>query len=230
MVSKSRTWTGRTGTLAAVAMFVTLAVSGAAAGAQTTTTTTTTTDQNCAVSTARIGSVDVTQFFGIRGGASGFAQNFGAPSSPTETVVQRCIRLEVDNPAPSDLLPVGGYVMSGFAFDPTTAPTAGPGLTSVQVFLDDPNQGGSIVGEARADSAATNTAGKGLGISSARGAAFGDQFASSGFRLTVQIPSSAAGNQHALFVLAQSTSGRVGTIAVPVIVGNLTPAAPTRTP
>jgi hypothetical protein len=210
-----------------VAVFATLAVSGAAAGAQTpaTATTTTTPDQNCAVSTARIGSVDVTEFFGIRGGASGFAQNFGVAD---QSVVQRCIRLEVDNPAPSDLLPVGGYVMSGFAFDPTTGPTAGSGITSVQVFLDDPNQGGSIVGEARADSSASP--GKGLGISSARGAAFGDQFATSGFRLTVQIPPSAAGNQHALFVLALATTGRVGTIAVPVIVGNLTPPGPTRTP
>ena len=220
----------RLGPLAALAMFAALAVSGAVAGAQTTAgaptgTPTTTPDQNCAVSTARIGSVDVTEFFGIRGGASGFAQNFGGPD---QTVVQRCIRLEVNNPAPSDLLPVGGYVITGFAFDPTTGASSGSGITSVQVFLDDPNQGGSIVGEARIDSA--TAAGKGLGIASARGAAFGDQFANSGFRLTVQIPSSAAGNQHALFVLAQASSGRVGTIAVPVIVGNLTPAAPTRTP
>jgi len=205
--------------LAAVALFATLAA--VSAGAQTTTP-----DQpNCAVSTARIGSVDITEFFGIRGGAAGFAQNFGTAD---QSVVQRCVRLEVDNPAPSDLLPVGGYVLAGLAFDPTAGASSGSGITGVQVFLDDPNQGGSILGEARADS--TSATARGLGLASARGATFGDQFANSGFRLTVQIPASAAGNQHALFVLAQASSGRVGTIAVPVIVGNLTPAAPTRTP
>jgi len=239
MFSKRRTASARLAPLVAIAVCAGLALGGAAAVAQTGPTgpsanpsasSTGSGDPNCAVSTARIGSVDVTEFFGIRGGASGFAQNFGASPGPgssapaAETLVQRCMRLEVDNPAPSDLLPVGGYVMSGFAFDPTS----GSGISSVQVFLDDPNQGGSIVGEARSDAPAT--AAKGLGIASARAAAFGDQFSSSGFRLTVQIPGSAAGNQHALFVLAQSSAGRVGTIAVPVIVGSLTPAVPTRTP
>jgi hypothetical protein len=207
----------------AIGVFATLALSGAAAGAQTSTPKPT--DQNCAVSTARLGSVDVTEFFGIRGGASGFAQNFGQPDA---AVVQRCIRLEVDNPAPGDLLPVGGYVMDGFAFDPTLDSSLAPGIRSVQVFLDDPNQGGAIVGDARADSPATT--GKGLGVSSARGAAFGDQFANAGFHLALQIPASATGSQHTIFVLASSSTGRVGTIAVPVIVGNLTPASPTRTP
>jgi hypothetical protein len=210
--------------LATLGVFVTLAVGGAVAGAQTSPggTAATPADPNCAVSTARIGSVDVTEFFGIRGGASGFAQNFGPPSSQATPLIQRCIRLEVDNPAPGDLLPVGGYVMAGFAFDPTTGSGQGSGITGVQVFLDDPNQGGAIVGGA--------TTSKDLGIVSARGAAFGDQFANSGFRVTAQIPASAAGSQHALFVLAQASSGRVGTVAVPVIVGNLTPAVPTRTP
>jgi hypothetical protein len=188
-------------------------------------------DQNCAVSTARIGSVDATEFFGIRGGAAGFAQNFGAAPSDAAagpTLAQRCIRLEVENPAPGDLLPVGGYVMRGFAFDPTTAADRGPGISSVQVFLDDPNQGGFIVGQTGADTAAR--VGTGFGLASARAAAFDDRFANSGFHLTVQIPPSASGSQHAVFVLALSRTGRVGSIAIPVIVGNLTPAVPTRTP
>jgi hypothetical protein len=221
MFAQVQTWPGRFVRMAALGTFATLAVGGAVAGAQTSPggASGNSADPNCAVSTARIGSVDVTEFFGIRGGASGFAQNFGAAD---QTFIERCIRLEVDNPAPGDLLPVGGYVMAGFAFDPTAGANQGAGITSIEVFLDDPNQGGAIVGQA--------VASKGLGISSARGAAFGDQFASSGFHLTTQIPSSAAGNQHALFVLALAGSGRVGTIAVPVIVGNLTPAVPTRTP
>ena len=118
--------------------------------------------------------------------------------------------------------------MGGFAFDPTTGSTHGSDISDIQVFLDDPNQCGAIVGEAIAGGAVAG--GKGFGIASARAAAFGEQFGSSGFRLTVQIPSSAAGSQHALFVLALSSAGRVGTVAVPVIVGNLTPAVPTRTP
>jgi hypothetical protein len=190
-------------------------------------------DQNCAVSTARIGTTDVTEFFGIRGGATSFAQSFGPASSegsttmPSQTVAERCLRLEVENPAPGDLIPVGGYVMGGFAFDPTVGAGQGSGISTVQVFLDDPNQGGAVVANA---SVGLGTSGMGLGLSSARGAAFGDQFANSGFHMTVQIPSSAAGSSHALFVVALTNSGRVGTVALPVVVGNLTPAVPTRTP
>jgi hypothetical protein len=152
-----------------------------------------------------------------------FCRLTGSPQS----LVQRCIRLEVENPAPGDLVPAGGYVMGGFAFDPTASASQGSGITSVQVFLDDPNQGGAVIGEA---TTAPSTTGTGVGLPSARGAAFGDQFANSGFHLTIQIPSSAAGSPHAVFVVALSSSGRIGTVAVPVVVGNLTPAAPTRTP
>jgi hypothetical protein len=190
-------------------------------------------EQNCAVSTARIGSVDVTQFFGVRGGATSFRDTFSGPSTsasasdPSDSLVLRCIRLEVENPTPGDMLPVGGYVLGGFAFDPTAAANQGSGISSVQVFLDDPNQGGSVVGEV---SATPDAIGKGFGLASAGGAAFGDQFANSGFRLTIKIPSSAAGSPHAVFVVANSSAGRIGTVALPVVVGNLTPPAPTRTP
>jgi hypothetical protein len=159
---------------------------------------------NCAVTTARIGTLDVTQLFGVR----------DPTMSPTA-----CLRLEVENPTPGDLVPVGGYVMGGFAFDPSS--TTGSGVTGVQVFLDDPNQGGSVIG---------STTPKTLGLASARAANFGDQFANSGFNLTVQIPASAGGATHAIFVVAQAATGSVGTVAVPVAVGNLTPAVPTRTP
>jgi hypothetical protein len=175
----------------------------------------------------------VTEFFGVRCGAASFRDNFGAQatqastSGPLQTQVERCIRLEVANPTPGDLIPVGGYVLSGFTFDPTAPTTQGSGISSVQVFLDDPNQGGSVVGEVSATSPAS---GKGFGLASAGGAAFGDQFGNSGFQLTVQIPSSAAGSSHAVFVVANSNAGRIGTVAVPVVVGNLTPAVSTRTP
>jgi hypothetical protein len=175
---------------------------GAVASAQTSATPSA---PNCAITTARIGTLDIIQFFGVR--------------DATTAQQSACLRLEVANPTPGDLVPAGGYVIGGFAFDP--ASTSGPGVTEVQVFLDDPNQGGSVIG---------STSAKGLGLSSSTAASFGDQFASSGFTLTVQIPTSAAGGPHALFIAAQANSGRVGTVAIPVVVGNLTPAVPTRTP
>ncbi len=232
MLSTNRTSLVSLAVVAAVATFGLLALvgGGGVAGAQgnPTTgggTTQSVPDLNCTVSTTRLGSVDVTQFFGVRGGATSFGANFSATSG--ETPVQRCIRLEVENPTPGDLIPVGGYVLGGFAFDPTADASQGSGITSVQVFLDDPNQGGSVVGGASAGSAAPV---KSFGLASARGAAFGDQFANSGFQVTAQIPSSAAGSPHALFIVALSSTGRVGTVVVPVVVGNLTPAVPTRTP
>src|SRR5437763_7014264 len=97
--------------VAAIGVFAILALGALGASAQTVPA-----PQDCAVSTARIGSVDVTEFFGIRGGAAAFDDVFGA------SVAQRCIRLEIENPSPADMLPVGGYVMSGFAFDPTASP------------------------------------------------------------------------------------------------------------
>jgi hypothetical protein len=221
--------------IAALSVFAALSLGSLVARAQTVTVTpagspAVASNPNCAVSTARIGNLDVTEFFGIGGGPASFAQHFGgspASSSDTLSLAQRCIRLEVENPAPGDLVPAGGYVISGFAFDPLTAPGQGPGITSVQIFLDDPNQGASLIGEA---SASTGSVGTGFGLASARGAAFGDQFSNSGFRLTIQLPSSAANSTHALYAVALSTTGRAGSVAVPINVGNLTPAAPTRTP
>jgi hypothetical protein len=238
MLFRGHTSSTRLMVLVSLGVFVTLVLGGASVGAQTNTgglggAPSVPSDQNCAVSTARIGGLDVTQFFGVRGGAASFAGSFAAsssqasPNGTTQSLVQRCIRLEVENPAPGDLVPAGGYVMGGFAFDPTVAPSQGSGISSIQVFLDDPNQGGAVIGGTRAGSGTSAT---GSGLPSDRGGAFGDQFANSGFHLTVQIPSSAVGSPHAMFVLALSSAGRVGTVAVPVVVGNLTPAVPTRTP
>src|SRR5438552_1887114 len=123
-------------------------VSGALVTAQTTPMLSAA-EPNCAVSTARIGTLDVTQFFGLAGGASGFSQTFGLANTQggasAESVAQRCMRVDVENPSPGDLVPVGGYVMGGFAFDPNA--TTGSGIRGVQVFLDDPNQGGAIIGQ-----------------------------------------------------------------------------------
>ena len=63
-----------------------------------------------------------------------------------------------------------------------------------------------------------------FGLPNGRAAAVADQFANSGFRVTIQIPASANGAGHALFVVTQSQDGnRVGEVAVPIAVGALTP-------
>ena len=177
---------------------------------------------NCAVTTVKLGGLNATEFFGLSGGPTGFSQSFGVQPGADSPSALRCIRLELDNPTPGDLVPIGGYVLQGFAFDPNTPAGMGSGLKGVQVFLDDPDQGGIAVGEAT-----TGAGGAGanqFGLPNGRAAAFGDQFANSGFRVTIQIPASANGAGHVLFVATQSQAGnRLGEVAVPIAVGALTP-------
>jgi hypothetical protein len=181
---------------------------------------------NSAVTTVRLGGLNATEFFGLSGGPTGFNQSCGVQPGGDKPLAQRCIRLELANPSPGDLVPIGCYVMEGFAFDPNSAAAQGSGIAGVQVFLDDPDQGGIFLGEATTSVTASTTAAAAnqYGMSNARAAAFGDQFANSGFRVTVQIPATANGAGHALVVSTRSTAGdRLGQIAVPVAVGALTP-------
>jgi hypothetical protein len=173
------------------------------------------------VTTVKLGGLSATEFFGLSVGPSGFNQSFGVQASADRPPAQRCIRLELDNPAPGDLVPIGGYVIEGFAFDPNTPTGQRSGIKGVQVFLDDPDQGGIPVGEATTGAGA---AANQFGLPNGRAAAFADQFANSGFRVTIQIPASANGAGHALFVVTRSQAGnRVGEVAVPIAVGALTP-------
>jgi len=170
----------------------------------------------CAVNMTRIGGLAVTQIFGLATPPVG--------SSSLSNPFQGCIWLAIDNPTPGDILPQGGYAMQGFAFDPSlgVGSGAGAGIQRIQVFLDDPSGGGQIVGEAdiaSAGSAQNGSAQNQLGVASDRAASFGAQFATAGFRLVIQIPRGAMGQEHSLFFTAQSTSGRTATVAVPVGVG-----------
>jgi hypothetical protein len=179
---------------------------------------------HCAVTTIRLAGLDATEFFGLSGGPNGFSQSFGVQPGADTSAAQRCIRLELANPSPGDLLPIGGYVIDGFAFDPNAPVGQGSGISGVQVFLDDPDQGGIAIGQATASTTTTGSAANQFGLANGRAAAFGEQFANSGFHITVQIPVSANGAGHALFVSAQSATGnRLGAVAVPVAVGALTP-------
>src|SRR5258708_28405949 len=111
---------------------------------------------NCAVTTVKLGGLSATEFFGLSGGPSGFSQSFGVQTGNNSPAALRCIRLELDNPTPGDLVPIGGYVIQGFAFDPNTPAGQGGGVKGVQVFLDDPDQGGIPVGAATASASAAN--------------------------------------------------------------------------
>ena len=151
---------------------------------------------NCAVTTVKLGGLSATEFFGLSGGPTGFSQSFGVQTGTDSPAALRCIRLELDNPTPGDLVPIGGYVIQGFAFDPNTPAGQGGGGAAANQF----------------------------GLPNGRATAFGDQFANSGFRVTVQIPASATGAAHVLFVATQSLAGnRLGEVAVPIAVGALTP-------
>jgi hypothetical protein len=197
-----------------------LGLGAAGARAQTSTTAL---SPNCAVTTVTLGGLSATEFFGLSGGPTGFNQSFGVQAGADRPAAQRCIRLELANPSPGDLVPIGGYVIEGFAFDPNASTSQGSGISGVQVFLDDPDQGGIAVGQATTSTNPGSTANQ-FGMPNGRAAAFGDQFANSGFRVTIQIPASANGAGHVLFVSTQSAAGnRLGEVAVPVAVGALTP-------
>jgi hypothetical protein len=53
---------------------------------------------------------------------------------------------QLSNPNPSDVLPFGGYVVSGTAYDP--ASSQGPGVDRIQFFLDPRDTGGWLLGTA----------------------------------------------------------------------------------
>src|ERR1051326_300825 len=69
----------------------------------------------------------------------------GAQSAPV-TMTQSCPVLSVGNPNPGDNITAGGYVISGQAFDP--AAQSGAGITSVDLFLGERDQGGIFLGSA----------------------------------------------------------------------------------
>jgi hypothetical protein len=158
-------------------VFALAAVALAGVSAVLAQTATPASSQPCAVMTSRIGSLDLNQVFGPSGS---LAQS------------DTCLRIQPNNPSPGDILPVGGYVIQGSAYDPSSA--SGPGIASVDVFLDDPNAGGQSIGHASV-------------------------FDGSNFKLVAQIPKTAQGQEHAIFVSALTTSGVRASVAVPVGVG-----------
>src|SRR5579859_4704031 len=69
-----------------------------------------------------------------------------AQTAPATTTVQSCPVLSVGNPNPGDTVNTGAYVISGEAFDP--ASQSGAGISSVDLFLGERDQGGTFLGSA----------------------------------------------------------------------------------
>lgn len=113
--------------------------------------------------------------------------------------------LQLANPATGDLLPLGGYVVSGTAYDPGSI--SGPGGDRVQFFLDPRENGGLFLGTAVPVAAAPGEAPR--------------------FATKIVIPNSASKGSHVFVASAHSSVlGKEVTVSVPVFVG----AKPTPTP
>jgi hypothetical protein len=65
-------------------------------------------------------------------------------ASVTSIGEQRAPVLQLANPSQNDLLPPGGYIISGLAYDPTS--TGGVGIDRIEFFLDPRDQGGMTLG------------------------------------------------------------------------------------
>jgi hypothetical protein len=113
---------------------------------------------------------------------------------------------ELSNPSSGDLLPIGGYVVSGTAYDP--ASLQGPGVERIQFFLDPRENGGAFLGSTVPHPAAVPGA-------------------APSFSTTLFIPSTAPKGSHIFTAYARSSViGAETILSVPVFVG----ALPTPTP
>jgi hypothetical protein len=123
------------------------------------------------------------------------------PAAPSTQPVQ----LQLLNPSPGDALPPGTVIVQGVAFDPSAPAAAVAGVDSVTVFLDDRDQGGTMLG--------TATLGQPNPL-----AAPGSQVATAGFTLNVLVPNRKG--QHTLVIYAHSSVTGIETaLRVPVKLG-----------
>ncbi len=132
-----------------------------------------------------------------------------APASPGASVTSAAPvslpgpYIAVANPAPGDVLPVGGLEMQGKAFDPAASADQAAGIDRVQVFLEDRDRGGLYLGNAR------------LGGPNPV-AEPGSQFALAGWNITITLPA----GSHTLFVYARSSvTGKESAVTIPIRIG-----------
>jgi hypothetical protein len=107
---------------------------------------------------------------------------------------------ELSNPNRGDVLPIGGYIVSGIAYDP--ASQAGPGVDRVEFFLDPREDGGLLLG-----SAVPRAAASGLPPT---------------FSATIVIPRTAGRGAHVFAAYARSSViGAEAIVQVPIFIGSV---------
>jgi hypothetical protein len=126
----------------------------------------------------------------------------GIAVAQQETNVNDWPVLEIANPGPGALVPSGDIVISGMAFDP--AATEGAGVTRVDLFLGDRDQGGLYLGSAVP------------GQNVMEGLTPGSPVATQSFQVTVLIPSTLSGGTD-LRAYAESTlTGKETIVSLPI--------------
>jgi hypothetical protein len=124
--------------------------------------------------------------------------SFAASAQPAPTTGQDCPVLQLSNPNPGDLLPNGGYVTSGIAFDP--AAPSGTGIARVDFFLGSRDSGGLFLGTTVPGTATDPRA----------------------FQLEVKLPNAARGDDFVAYAFSSLTSAFTA-VSVPVHVGAIVP-------
>jgi hypothetical protein len=108
--------------------------------------------------------------------------------------------LDVGNPSPGDTIHTGAFWIEGIAFD--SASDDGPGIDHLDIFVDDRDAGGTLIGRAVQGAAALQPEDPTL--------------AGSGWTAEVSIPKKLVG-PHSLFIYALSAvSGDEITVEIPV--------------
>jgi len=120
--------------------------------------------------------------------------------SPEEKAAQ--MYLEVSNPSAGDSVHVGRYMMEGIAFD--RAAEQGAGIERVDIFLDDRDTGGVLIGSGQ--------------MGAASPVPDDPQLSDAGWRAQVTVPRNMVGG-HTLFVYTMSaiTGGEL-VVGIPIIV------------
>jgi hypothetical protein len=132
-----------------------------------------------------------------------------APSGPASCVAaapsSQPAQVQLLNPNPGDAFAPGSFILQGVAFDPSAPATAGTGIDSVNVFLDDRDQGGTMLGSAT------------LGLPNPL-PTMGSQFPTAGFTLNTLLPNRKG--LHTLVIYAHSTvTGNETVLRVPIKIG-----------
>jgi hypothetical protein len=121
-----------------------------------------------------------------------------AAQTAPASAVQSCPVLSVGNPNPGDNINAGGYVVSGEAFDP--ASQSGAGISSVDLFLGERDQGGLFLGSAVPGSSGTDPR---------------------AWSVEVTIPSNFDHNVDFAAYADSSVTGSETTVTIPIVVGTL---------